>query len=272
MSLRNVARKLLLSRPRTFGAGQPGSSPNLAPQQQPRRSVGAYENDGKTYVSMLNNNNIREGIMISGYSQYGFRLNNGFVVLGPVVCFANSIMAWRVENDRDVTVDSLSMLFHLEPPPSVIVLGMGDAPQRNRRDDNRRKPQLHRQQFDKVVLAAARQYGCTVEILPVDAALATYNFIISEGRHAAGAFIPPRFIPAMDDDAVTANARHVHLYGESMPVTDVWLDAEERSEMINANYREFGEVVGAQRAADHEMRSKLAGDRKPGDGPEKKIR
>ncbi|XP_025204470.1 NADH dehydrogenase [ubiquinone] 1 alpha subcomplex assembly factor 3 [Melanaphis sacchari] len=267
MSLRNAARKLLLSRSRIFSAGN-----TRTPQQQPRRSVGAYENDGKTYVSMLNNNNIREGIMISGYSQYGFRLNNGFTVLGPVVCFANSIMAWRVENDRDVNVDSLSMLFHLEPAPSVIVLGLGDSTQRNRRDDNHRKLQLHRQQFDKVVWAAARQYGCTVEILPVDAALATYNFIISEGRNAVGAFIPPRFIPAMDDDAITANARHIHLYGESVPVTDVWEDADERSELINANYREFGEVVGAQKAAEHERRAKLARDRKPGEEPEKKIR
>lgn len=270
MSLRNVARKLLLSRSRIFGPGL--APPPPPPQQQPRRSVGAYENDGKTYVSMLNNNNIRDGIMISAYSQYGFRLNNGFVVLGPVVCFANSIMAWRVNDDRDVGVDSLSMLFHLEPAPSVIVLGLGDGSQRNHRHDNHRQLQLDRRQLDKVVWAAAQQYGCTVEVLPVDAALATYNFIISEGRHAAGLFIPPRFIPALDDDATTANARHVHLYGESMPVTDVWLDAEERIELINANYREFGEVVGAQKAADHEMREKLARDRKPAENPEKKIR
>jgi len=264
MSLRNVARKLLVSRPRILG---PGVAPP-PPQHQPRRSVGAYENDGKTYVSMLNNNNIREGIMISAYSQYGFRLNNGFAVLGPIVCFANSIMAWRVNDDRDVNVDSLSMLFHLEPAPSVIVLGLGNGSQRSLRDDNYRQLQLNRRQLDRVVLAAARQYGCTVEVLPVDAALATYNFIISEGRYAAGAFIPPRFIPAMDDDAITANTRHVHLYGEDVPVTDVWLDADERTELISTNYREFGEVVGAQKAADHERRAKLAGEK----DPEKKIR
>ncbi|CAI6356073.1 unnamed protein product [Macrosiphum euphorbiae] len=123
MSLSNVARKLLLSRSRIFGSGLAPPPP----QQQSRRSVGAYENDGKTYVSMLNNNNIRDGIMISAYSQYGFRLNNGFVVLWPVVCFANSIMAWRVNDDRDVGVDSLSMLFHLEPAPAVIVLGLGEG-------------------------------------------------------------------------------------------------------------------------------------------------
>ncbi|KAL4084848.1 hypothetical protein QTP88_027730 [Uroleucon formosanum] len=268
MSLRNVARKLLLSRSRVFG---PGLAPS-PPQQQPSRSVGAYENDGKTYVSMLNNKNIGDGIMISAYSQYGFRLNNGFVVLGPVVCFSNSIMAWCVNDDRDVGVDSLSMLFHLEPAPSVIVLGLGNGPQRNQRDNNHHQLQLNRRQLDKVVWAAARQYGCTVEVLPVDAALATYNFIISEGRHAAGLFIPPRFIPSLDDDAITANARHVHLYGESLPVTDVWLDAEERTELINANYREFGEVVGAQKAADNEMRAKLAADRKPAEDPKKKIR
>lgn len=221
----------------------------------PRRSVGAYDNDGKTYVSMLNNHNIGEGIMISGYTQYGFRLNNNFMVLGPVVCFANTIMAWYVDDERDVCEDALSLLLHVEPAPSVIVLGVGD--------------QAHRRHVDRVVLAAARKHRCTIEVLPVDAALATYNFVVSEGRHAAGAFIPPRFIPSVDDDVINASARHMELYGDELPREDVWRDDQELEERINVNYKEFATVVGAQNAADAERRAKLPPP-PPRDG-EKKI-
>lgn len=211
--------------------------------QMSRRFVGAYDNDGKTYVSMLNNNNIMDGIMISGYSQFGFRLNNNFMVLGPVICFANSIMAWYIDDDKDISEDSLSLLFNLEPMPSIIVLGIGDN--------------TFRKQIDKVVLAATKKYGCNIEVLPIDAALATYNFIVSEQRLVAGAFIPPKFIPVIDDDVITANARHVQVYGEEIPQTDIWLNDEEHLEKINLNYKEFGAFVGAQKAADHEKQAKL---------------
>lgn len=232
-------------------------TPKPQPIAAPRRHVGAYDNDGKTYASMLNNNNIGDGIMISGYTQYGFRLNNGFMVLGPVVCFANTIMAWYVDDERDVSEAALSLLLHVEPAPAVVVLGVGD--------------QAHRRHVDRAVLAAARRHRCTVEVLPVDAAVATYNFVVAEGRHAAGAFIPPRFIPAVDDDVITASARHVHLYGDELPREDVWRDDQEHEERVNANYREFSEVVGAQNAAEAERRSRLPppGGRK--DRPPKKI-
>lgn len=223
----------------------------------PRRCVGAYDNDGKTYASMLNNNNIGDGVMISGYTQYGFRLNNNFMVLGPVVCFANTVMAWYVNDERDVCEDALSLLLHVEPVPSVIVLGVGD--------------QTYRRHVDRTVLAAARRHRCTVEVLPVDAAVATYNFVVSEGRHAAGAFIPPRFIPAVDDDVITASARHVHLYGDELPHEDVWRDDQEHEERVNANYREFAEVVGAQTAADAERRAKLPPPKGRQDEQPKKV-
>lgn len=235
MSLRNFARS---ARGIVFGRKPP---PPFSVHH--RRYVGAYDNDGKTYVSMLNNCNVKEGIMISAYSQFGFRLNNNFMVLGPVICFSNALIAWYIDDDSEVSEDSLSLLFHLEPMPSVVVLGVGDNAYRSR--------------IDRTVVAATKKYGCNVEVLPIDAALATYNFMVSEGRHVAGAFIPPRFIPVIDDDVITANARHLQVYGEDLPKEDVWVDDEEYYEKVNENYKEFGEVVGAQNAADVEKRSKL---------------
>lgn len=216
----------------------------ICSHQISRRFIGAYDNDGKTYVSMLNNNNIKDGIMISSYSQLGFRLNNNFLALGPILCFSNSIMAWYIDDDKDISEDSLSLLFNLEPMPSVVILGIGDN--------------TYRKQIDKVVLAATKKYGCNIEVLPIDAALATYNFIVSEQRHVAGAFIPPKFIPVIDDDVVTASARHIHVYGEDIPREEIWIDDEEKLEVINTNYKEFSEVVGAQNAGNHELQKKFS--------------
>lgn len=46
----------------------------------------AYDEDGKTKISIFNTQQDL-GLMITGYSQYGFRLNNDMVVIGPVAIF-----------------------------------------------------------------------------------------------------------------------------------------------------------------------------------------
>lgn len=45
-----------------------------------------YEGDGKTKVSILNME-VDGGLMINAFSQMGFRLNNGMMVLGPMAIF-----------------------------------------------------------------------------------------------------------------------------------------------------------------------------------------
>lgn len=125
--------------------------------------------------------------------------------------------------------------------PSIIVLGIGDN--------------TYRKQIDKVVNVAAKKYGCNIEVLPIDAALATYNFIVNEQRHVAGAFIPPKFIPVIDNDVITANARHMHLYGEDVPKNEIWVENEETNERIHKNYKEFAEIVGAQKKFDVEQQA-----------------
>lgn len=46
----------------------------------------AYEGDGKTKVSIMNQE-VDAGLMINAFSQMGFRLNNGMMVLGPMAIF-----------------------------------------------------------------------------------------------------------------------------------------------------------------------------------------
>ena len=47
----------------------------------------AYEGDGKTKVSIMNQE-AEAGLMINAFSQMGFRLNNGMMVLGPMAIFS----------------------------------------------------------------------------------------------------------------------------------------------------------------------------------------
>lgn len=82
-------------------------------------------------------------------------------------------------------------------------------------------------------------YGCNIEVLSIDTALATYNFIINEQHLVAEAFIPPKYIPVNDDDVITANNRHVHVHGEEVHESGIWTDDEERTVKINLNYNEF---------------------------------
>lgn len=51
-----------------------------------RQFSSAYDHDGKTKVSIFNTETDL-GLMITGYSQYGFRLNNDMVLIGPISVF-----------------------------------------------------------------------------------------------------------------------------------------------------------------------------------------
>lgn len=50
------------------------------------KSSKSYDADGKTSVTLLNKE-FDAGLMVNGYSQYGFRLNNNMVIMGPIVIF-----------------------------------------------------------------------------------------------------------------------------------------------------------------------------------------
>ncbi|XP_037930604.1 NADH dehydrogenase [ubiquinone] 1 alpha subcomplex assembly factor 3-like, partial [Teleopsis dalmanni] len=144
-----------------------------------KRSPGAYDADGKTKVSILNTS-LENGLMITGYSQYGFRLNNDVVVMGPIAIFPRSILSWHVNSFEDINENSLSIFYALEPKLDVLVLGIGDqAPSPN---------------FSKKIMEFMRNYKINVEILRTEQACATFNLLNSENRMVASALIPPLYI------------------------------------------------------------------------------
>lgn len=51
------------------------------------RKHSTYDGDGKTSVNILNKE-MENGLMINSYSQFGFRLNNELVIVGPMAIFS----------------------------------------------------------------------------------------------------------------------------------------------------------------------------------------
>ncbi|GLV37808.1 uncharacterized protein CBL_06490 [Carabus blaptoides fortunei] len=85
----------------------------------------SYEGDGKTKVHIMNDDS-ELGLMINGYSQLGFRLNNDMTILGPMAIFPRTVLSWNVGSFRDINEDSLSLFTVLEPKLDILVLGTGD--------------------------------------------------------------------------------------------------------------------------------------------------
>lgn len=153
---------------------------------------GAYQSDGKTIVNILNQME-DSPIMIDSYSRVGFRLNNGLFILGPMVVFPTSVLAWNVANDDDITEDTLSLFLHLEPKPDVLVVGLGDTDIANA--------------FDNRIMKLLYKEKICAEVLPTDRACATFNFLNSEKRFVAAALMPPRKVIVTEADVINTHLK-----------------------------------------------------------------
>ncbi|PAA74886.1 hypothetical protein BOX15_Mlig006724g4 [Macrostomum lignano] len=130
--------------------------------------------ENKTSVTILNED--KSMVFFERFGRYGFKLSTGIFVLGPVLAFPKSVFSWRVSGTGDIGPASLSVLQVLYPRPDIFLLGKGD-PTAN---------------LDSSALNTwFRELRINWEILPTEEALTTFNFLNSEGRHVAGAFLPP---------------------------------------------------------------------------------
>uniref|UniRef100_A0A182NFV5 NADH dehydrogenase [ubiquinone] 1 alpha subcomplex assembly factor 3 n=1 Tax=Anopheles dirus TaxID=7168 RepID=A0A182NFV5_9DIPT len=148
-----------------------------------RRST--YESDGKTSVTILNKE-AEAGLMINSYSQYGFRLNNDMVVVGPMAIFSRTVLSWNVESHEDINDESLSLFCAIEPKIDVLVVGIGD---------NTITPA-----FSKKIIDFMKRHKINVEVLGTEQACATFNFLNAENRVVAAALIPPITLRINEDD------------------------------------------------------------------------
>ncbi|EDV56881.1 NADH dehydrogenase [ubiquinone] 1 alpha subcomplex assembly factor 3 [Drosophila erecta] len=157
----------------------------------------AYDYDGKTKVTIFNTETDL-GLMVTGYSQYGFRLNNDMVLIGPISVFPRSVLSWNVNSFEDINEDSLSLFPILEPKIDVLIIGIGDqAP----------PPAL-----SKRIIEFMKKYKINVEVLRTEQACATFNFLNAENRMVACALIPPLHLTYNENDILQAKLRKKELY------------------------------------------------------------
>ncbi|XP_075231783.1 NADH dehydrogenase [ubiquinone] 1 alpha subcomplex assembly factor 3 [Lycorma delicatula] len=147
----------------------------------------SYEGDGKTTVTFLSTE-AEERLLITSFNQFGFRLHNGIFILGPMVIFPRTIFSWNVADDDDISEESLSLFYHLEPKVDVLVLGLSDY-------DNFKKQSAYLKRFTTL-----RKTKLNFELLTVEKAISTFNFLCSENRFVGAALIPPKYLDLQSED------------------------------------------------------------------------
>lgn len=138
---------------------------------------GAYQGDGKTTVEVLNNDDKRINL-INTYSPGGFRLSNNLFVRGSLLLFPTFMFSWQVRRVQDITLDSLLVLSLIVPKVKLVVIGYGTE------DET--------QYFDATIPIKLKQMGISCEALPTSRAVTTYNYMVNDATHVAGAFLPPQ--------------------------------------------------------------------------------
>lgn len=155
------------------------------------RHKAGYEGEGKTTVRVLNQET-ELGLMINSITTFGFRLNNGVTVLGPMMLFPRTVLSWQVEGIHDVSADSLKFLTLLEPHIDLLIVGT---------DSNKEKAMM-----------AARSLNIRVEVLQPEHAAASYNFLMAEGRSVCAAMLPPAFIKLDPDDMLESKIHYDNIF------------------------------------------------------------
>ncbi|XP_014282530.1 NADH dehydrogenase [ubiquinone] 1 alpha subcomplex assembly factor 3 [Halyomorpha halys] len=158
----------------------------------------SYEGDGKTSVTILNKEP-GYGIMIDSYSKEGFRLNNGLFVIGPLILFPHTALSWNVASDQEINKNSLAVFNLIEPKLDLLIIGYG------KKSTNSRL--LHEE-----IMAFKSKERLNVEVLPVERAIATFNYLTSERRWVAGAFIPPEFVQLYESEEMEKAAKRKQTY------------------------------------------------------------
>ncbi|KAF0874976.1 NADH dehydrogenase [ubiquinone] 1 alpha subcomplex assembly factor 3 [Hyaena hyaena] len=127
----------------------------------------------RTHISLLQRES-PQFMYIDSYSNRGFMVN-GNRVFGPCALLPHSVVQWNVGTHQDITEESFSLFWLLEPRIEIVVVGTGDRTERL-------QPQ---------VMQAMRQRGIAVEVQDTPNACATFNFLCHEGRVTGAALIPP---------------------------------------------------------------------------------
>ena len=111
--------------------------------------------------------------LIERYGPSGFRVA-GVIFHGPVLVLPDRSQLWSVASASAVSAESLAPVLE-HGGIRILLLGLGRS--------GRAAP--------GVLRTALRAAGIVLEAMDTGAACRTYNVLVSEGRNAAAALIPP---------------------------------------------------------------------------------
>lgn len=133
---------------------------------------GAYDGDGKTTVSVINTETHLN--LINSYSARGFRLSNNIFIFGSILVFPTHVYSWGVRRGKEITPESLVVFDLIVPKAKIVVIGYGE----------------HGEPNDPTIVNHLKSRGISCEFLPTPHAITTYNFLVNDSVHVAGAFVP----------------------------------------------------------------------------------
>lgn len=135
----------------------------------------AYDGDGKTTVTVLNQLDYNVNL-INTYSRGGFRLHNNLFIYGSIILFPTQVYSWNVRRSVDITPESLLVFDLIVPKLKILIIGYGQQGE----------------PYDPKIASHLRKRGISCEILPTPSAVTTYNYLVHDSVHVAGAFVPVR--------------------------------------------------------------------------------
>ncbi|XP_071960357.1 NADH dehydrogenase [ubiquinone] 1 alpha subcomplex assembly factor 3-like [Antedon mediterranea] len=126
----------------------------------------------KTTVSLLSKE-VTDVPQVTAYSQKGFTISEDSIT-GPVAILPKSLISWNIRNWEEISKESLSLFYLIEPKIEIFILGVGST---NRRLD----PEIHSFMSSK---------GIALEVQDTRHACATFNYLVNESRIVAAGLIP----------------------------------------------------------------------------------
>ncbi len=109
---------------------------------------------------------------VTGYRPGGFRIGSTWHQ-GHLLLLPEGVVLWPVDPAAGVTLASLAALDGVEPPPEILLLGLGP-----------RAPLLP---FELRRALAGR--GLAVEAMPTPSACRTFNLLLAEERRVVAALV-----------------------------------------------------------------------------------
>lgn len=186
---------------------------------------GAYDGDGQTTVEVLGDKEPHLNL-ISSYSNKGFRLQNNLLLAGSILLFPTHIYSWNIKRGIDITPESLLIFDLIVPKLKMVIIGYGqkDEP------------------YDATLRNHFRNRGISCEILPTPHAIPTYNFLVCDSVHVAGAFVPVREPVIMsDEDEFHIHGHDTFYNSEFFPDyghhREEWISKRERVENLGPEKR-----------------------------------